>query len=103
MCPQVSALLIHDSWRYEFFSRACGPGNVYNGLEVERQLTAFRLCSARSLLGIGINLKGKLSRLTPVKIPSHESKQHGDKHYAYFFLLLNDKDLADMSHSQDVR
>ena len=76
---------------------------MFNGLEVDKQLAAFRMCSARSLLEIGIDLKGKLSRLTPVKIPSHESKQNGDKHNAYFFLLLNDKDLADMCHSQDVR
>lgn len=61
----------------------------------DRQLAAVRIGAARELKKTGIDLKGRLNRLIPAKLPNNEkSNEKGEKKKAYFFLLLNDRDLS---------
>ena len=74
----------------------------WSDCDAESQLTAFRNGAASALYEIGIDLHGKLDRLTPTNTYREESKEEENQD-AYFFLLLNDKDLDLEAHAKSVR
>ena len=59
------------------------------------QLNAFRNGAARALQAVGIDLQGQLHRLSLANRTNGSTENQ--KQNAYFFLLLNDKDLNEIN------